>query len=47
MAYLELQNYIIEQEKKGVSRAQLREVLITRGGWREDIVMNAFMAIAV
>lgn len=45
MAYLELQNYIIEQEKKGVSRAQLREVLITRGGWREDIVMNAFMAI--
>jgi hypothetical protein len=45
MAYLELQNYILEQEKKGISRAQLREILITRGGWREDVVMDAFMAI--
>lgn len=45
MAYLELQNYIIEQEKKGVSRAQLRDILITRGGWREDVIVEAFMAV--
>lgn len=45
MAYLELQNYIIEQEKKGVSRAQLRDILITRGGWREDVIIEAFMAV--
>ena len=42
MEYPELKKYIVEQEKRGVTRSLIRESLITRGGWREDLVIQAF-----